>query len=204
MATWIYFDGRNLGKGPEEDIPLPLENAYNADGTPLTVKYEGSRYFTWNHDMEKMIVDTTLQGEQDGDNPSVLTTFLVHALSDCVAKGKDDYMLVFSGHGGGYYGFGGDNHRRKLTQSNASILNAIETALAQVQGAPSKLNVLGFDACLMMAAGALDEFKDIADYFLASEAVEPGHGKSGVVFKLSSVLPSPLWFLMLPFHQHSY
>ena len=46
-------------------------------------------------------------------------------------------------------------------------------------GGPSKLQVLGFDACLMQAVGAADDYFDVADYILASEAVEPGHGKFG-------------------------
>ena len=165
--------------GPDLDIPEPLEGAYNADGSPVTVKFEGSRYFTWDHDTEKMLIDTTLEGEQNSDDPTVLTTYLIRALSDCVAKGKDDFMLTLSSHGSGYAGFGGDNHVRKLggVQSNASVVGAIRAALAAVADAPDRLNVLGFDACLMQAAGAADDYKGITDYYLASEATEPGHGK---------------------------
>lgn len=38
------------------------------------------------------------------------------------------------------------------------------------------LDVIGFDACLMQAVGAADDYKGVAKYILASEAVEPGHG----------------------------
>jgi hypothetical protein len=178
MVTWVYFDARNLGT--DEDIFEPLENVFNADGTPLTEKFEGSRYIRWDHDQEKMVVETTiLEGEQDSDSGLVLQSFLVHALSDCVARGTNEYFLALSSHGGGYAGFGADDHERRRRlgyQSNDSIRNAVQTALASVAGAPSLLDVLGFDACLMNSMGALDEYKDITKYYLASEATEPGHG----------------------------
>ena len=44
-------------------------------------------------------------------------------------------------------------------------------------GNASKVQVVGFDACLMSALGAADDFMAVADNLLASEAVEPGHGK---------------------------
>ena len=37
-----------------------------------------------------------------------------------------------------------------------------------------KKNRFGFDACLMMSYAAAYEFHDIADYYIASEATEPG------------------------------
>ena len=38
-----------------------------------------------------------------------------------------------------------------------------------------KKNRFGFDACLMMSYAAAYEFHDIADYYIASEATEPGN-----------------------------
>lgn len=226
MVTWIYFDNRNFGSATADgspEITTPVENVFNADGTPLTEKYEGSQYITW--DGQRMIVDTELP-EQDSDLGSTVTAFVQYALTDCIAQQTDEYMLVFSSHGeffsqqlsekmrkfsqrisvclhiagGGYAGFGADDNeplRRLATQgkllenklvqpmsfhrwlgyqSNLSIRDAISAALASVAGAPSVLDVLGFDACLMQSVGALDEFKSITRYYLASEAVEPGHG----------------------------
>lgn len=132
-----------------------------------------------------MVVDTELAGEQDSDSPTVLLAFLEKALTDCVAKGATEYFLAFSSHGGGFAGFGGDSHerRRRLIQSNTSIRDAIQTALSNVPGAPEQLDVLGFDACLMQAMGAIDDFMGVAKYFLASEATEPGHGKESIVLR---------------------
>jgi hypothetical protein len=132
--------------------------------------------------MGKMVVDTTLLTEQNSDDPQAVIDFVVPALTDCVERGATEYFVVFSSHGGGWMGFGGDDNdgRRKLVQSNQSILNALTQALAAVPGAPSQLDVIGFDACYMQAMGAADEYQDIAKYILASEATEPGHGECGL------------------------
>jgi len=128
-----------------------------------------------------MVVDTMLTEEQDSDAGEVLQAFLLRAVTDCVAQGTQEYILVLSSHGGGYAGFGADDNaqRRSLSyQTNDSIVGAIATALSSVAGAPSKLDVLGFDACLMQSVGALDEYYSITKYYVASEATEPGHGES--------------------------
>lgn len=136
---------------------------------------------TWDHDLDLMVVDTTLATEQNGDDPQTVIDFVTHALTDCVARGTTEYFVAFSSHGGGWGGFGGDDNtrrgRRSLTQTNMNLAKALEESLAAVDGAPAIFDVLGFDACLMSAVGALDEFHTTAKYLLASEATEPGHGK---------------------------
>ena len=110
------------------------------------------------------MVDTILPGEQDIDSQSTFVNFLTHALTDCVAQGAQEYMFILCSHGGGYAGFGGHEfqvRQRRLAQSNLSILGGIQIALASVAGAPARLDVLGFDACLMSAVGALDEYREV-------------------------------------------
>lgn len=187
---WVYFDGRNFGSG--DDIFTPLEGVWTSDGSELLTdslsqKYEGSQYLTFDYTLGKMVVNTRLQDEQDGYDPNVVLNFAVHALSDCVAKGATEYFFAFSSHGAGFWGFGGDDNPHDSTpQFNIQIVNALSTALTTVPGAPDIFDVIGFDACLMQAVGAMDEYRDISRYFLASEAVEPGHGKC--ISKLHSYL----------------
>lgn len=196
LTTWIYFDGRNfddlqLEQGYYEDgtevINEPLRNVFHADGTPVADKEMGSKYMTYDHAQQKLIVERTLEGEVDGDDPQVLYDFLTVALADCVENQAEEYMLILSSHGGGYAGFGGDEnfrrrHRqlgrsRRLVQPNYYVAAAIQEALDDTMGAPSILDVLGFDACLMSAVGALDDYHRITKYYLASEATEPAHGE---------------------------
>ena len=177
LTTWIYFDHRNYGSG--EDIFDQLQNVFDADGDPLTgLKPEGSQYLTYDHDLQKMVVAFDVPGEQNGDDPQVVYNFFQAAMTNCIARGSTEFMALFSSHGGGFYGFGGDeNAARKLTQINDNIVLALSTALENVPGAPEMYDVIGFDACLMQALGAADEYYRITNYFLASEAVEPGHGE---------------------------
>jgi hypothetical protein len=177
LTTWVYFDSRNYGTA--EDITLPLEEVFAPDGTPLAAKLEGSLLMTWDHAREQMVVNASSPVELNSDHPQILYNFLAHALVDCVARGSTEYMLILSSHGSGMFGFGGDENvarRRRLLQANRHIVNAVQTALGAVEGAPAKLDVLGFDAGLMQAVDALDEYHNITKYYMASEAVEPGHG----------------------------
>jgi hypothetical protein len=201
LTTWIYFDHRNYGNGME-DIDDPLQNVFNSDGSTLSGKKPtGSQYLRWDHNINKMVVDQTLQGEQDGDDPDTVFNFVKTALADCVANSATEYFVAFSSHGGGFDGFGGDENqrRRELSQSNQNIVTALQAALDDVDGAPDKFDVIGFDACLMQAIGAADEYRGVAKYILASEAVEPGHGKhtylkyDGILLA-TALTSTPLYF----------
>ncbi|GAX22182.1 hypothetical protein FisN_19Lh242 [Fistulifera solaris] len=178
LTTWVYFDSRNYGTA--EDITLPLEEVFAPDGTPLAAKFEGSLLMTWDHAREQMVVNASSTVELNSDHPQTLFNFLAYAMTDCVARGSTEYMLILSSHGSGMFGFGGDENvarrRRRLLQANQNIVNAVQSALGAVEGAPAKLDVLGFDAGLMQAVDTLDEYHNITKYYMASQAVEPGHG----------------------------
>jgi len=133
-----------------------------------------------------MIVNFTSTSELNGDDQQTIIDFVTTAMTDCIAKGSTEFVLIFASHGGGKWGFGGDEHKRRrhLAQSNYKITGAIQTTLGQVPGAPTQLDVIGFDACLMQSLDAIDDYRKLTKYYLASEAVEPGHGqwKSRTVF----------------------
>ena len=186
LRLWTYYDALNQGGDP-------LPNTLGLDGKPLTDKFTGSRYMTYDDSIGSMRVDVELSGEQNSDTRQVIEDFLVHAMTDCKAAGYTSLMGIFSSHGGGFAGYGGDeNYRRllrryggapeddegsrKLLQTNQGIVKAITNALATT-GSGDKLDVIGFDACLMQAVGAADDYGGVARNILASEAVEPGHGK---------------------------
>jgi hypothetical protein len=170
LRVWIYYDALNQGG-------QALPSTVDANGNAVGGTFTGSRYITYDPGFGSMMVDTELPGEQNSDTAQQVEDFLSHALSDCLDNGYDSLMAVFSSHGGGFAGYGGDeNARRKLLQTNANVASAIRAALDGNSDAPDKLQVLGFDACLMQAVGAADDYMSVADYIIASEAVEPGHG----------------------------
>lgn len=193
QTTWIYFDALNDG------LPDEIPNLYDASGAELGEKFLGSRYITYSHTLKKMVVDTTIDLEQNSDATDVGIAFFTRAITDCVAKGSDTWMLIMSSHGGGTIGFGGDEFTdRKLLQSNQDIASSINTVLTTVPGAPAKLDVLGFDACLMQGFGVVDDYVNVAKYTLASEAVEPGHGTFLFPLFIGRQIPTS-WILVANF-----
>ena len=81
VTAWIYFDALNPNApGYESDFtPGPLVDLYQADGTPATEKFYGSRYLTYDYDMQKMIVETEFEEELNSDSIPVLYDFVTHA-----------------------------------------------------------------------------------------------------------------------------
>ena len=177
LKTWIYFDALNQANGE------PLPNTLDANGNDLATTataFTGSRYVTYDSAAGKMKVAVEFDGEQNSDLPDTIQRFLEYSLSDCLANGYTSTIVVFASHGGGWAGFGGDENMRRrgrhLLQSNVGVAGAVRAALDSTEGAPAQLEVLGFDACLMQSVEAADDYMGIAQYILASEAVEPGHG----------------------------
>jgi len=168
LRTWIYYDALNQGG-------QALPNTVDSNGNGISSGFTGSRYVTYDSGLQKMKVDVELPGEQNSDTTSAVQSFLEHAMTDCKNNGYDSLMAVFASHGGGFAGYGGDENGRKLLQTNQGVAAAIRGALDNTGSGPT-LDVLGFDACLMQAVGAADDYKYVTKYILASEAVEPGHG----------------------------
>ena len=172
LVTWIYYDHGRAGN-------TPLPNVYDANGIALTTATTSSQILTYNPNAKQMRLVETTTSEQDSEDPATLQAFMERALQDCLAQGTTETFLTLSGHGGGFYGYGGDDdsrrRHRQLTQSNANLATGMKAALTTA-GLDS-LDVVGFDACLMQSLGALDDYRAVAKYVLASEATEPGHGE---------------------------
>lgn len=176
MRTWIYFDGFNQG----EDGQQPLFDTVDSSGDILLEPFTGSRIITYDALLGKFRVAMEYDTEQNSDLPSTLQSFLEHALSDCLKDGYDSLFLGMAGYGGDFWGFGGDqNHRRQrrrdLLQSNQDIASGIRSALENV-GGPDRVDVIGFDAGLMMDIGVGADYFNVSKHILASESVVPGDG----------------------------
>jgi hypothetical protein len=197
--SWIYFDN---GDPEAEDTPDPLPDVFDTEGNPLENRTQDVYYLNYNHEFSEMQIVENL-GELNSDVPETVYNFATKALADCKAAGSTEYFIAFSSHGTGFEGFGGDeNTGRHLegVQTNNDIVSALQSALDD--NGIDKFDIVGFDACLMMAYGAVDDFTSVSKYFLASEEVEPGHGK------FSTALALKLWSFhhtvsKLCFHNHS-
>ncbi len=85
----------------------------------------------------------------------------------------DRYSLILWDHGGGPLGGYGYDELAGKMMSLPAITDALDDSPF---GKGKKLEVLGFDACLMGTAEIAYAFRDYADYFIASQEIEPGFG----------------------------
>ena len=97
LTTRVYHDGRNID-GSEQSQTTPIEGIWTADGSSLVsdttdTKFEGSRYFHYDHALGKMVVETELEGEQNSDDPQVSQKTKI--LADPILYGSLAWSLRF-------------------------------------------------------------------------------------------------------------
>lgn len=114
-------------------------------------------------------------GELDMGDPDTLASFVAGGLKSFPAPQQ---MLILWDHGGGWTGqcmdldAPGSKGPTELTL--VEVRQGIEKGL-KLAG-DDRLDAVGFDQCLMAQLETAVELKDVADYLLASEAIEPGYG----------------------------
>jgi hypothetical protein len=131
------------------------------------------RYYLTKDKDYKNINSPVLQdmGSINMADPKVLTDFIVFAQKNYPAE---NYALILSDHGGGWPGaIEDDSHGGWMTTPD--IRKGIDDAIAQTG---KKIDVLGFDACLMASTEVAYELKDDAKFMVASEQTEGGDGWS--------------------------
>jgi hypothetical protein len=110
-------------------------------------------------------------GDINTGDPKLLADFITRGITDYPA---DNYALIVSDHGASWPGVGGDESSDQDGLSLAEIGDGIAAGLA---GAGlGKLDLLGFDACLMATYEVASALAPLADRMLASQELEPGHG----------------------------
>ena len=109
-------------------------------------------------------------GKTDMSKPETLTKFIVDAMGKFPA---DNVCLVLNDHGGGFVGAMTDDGSGNGIMSTPNLKKALADAEA-ITG--KKIDVLGFDACLMAETEVAYELKDHANIYMASEESEMGPG----------------------------
>ena len=110
-------------------------------------------------------------GDVDSADPAVLADFIAQGIEDNRAG---HYALVISDHGASWPGIGPDEGSDYDVLDLAEITDAISTGLDQA--GVDKLDLLGFDACLMANYEVASAVAPLADRLVASQELEPGHG----------------------------
>lgn len=110
-------------------------------------------------------------GDINTGDPQLLADFITTGIQQNPAE---HYALIVSDHGAAWPGVGGDESSDSDGLSVAELRDGIAAGL---QGAGvDKLDLLGFDACLMATYEVATTMAPLADRMLASQELEPGHG----------------------------
>lgn len=110
-------------------------------------------------------------GDVNTGDPALLAEFIAEGIE---AYPADNYALVISDHGASWPGVGGDESSDQDTLTLAELHSAIEEGLTTA--GVDRLDLLGFDACLMATYEVASELAPLADRLIASQELEPGHG----------------------------
>lgn len=110
-------------------------------------------------------------GDVNSADPATLATFIAEGIEDHPAE---RYSLIISDHGASWPGIGPDEGSENDVLDLAQIVEGISAGLEQA--GVDKLDLLGFDACLMGSYEVASAVAPLADRLVASQELEPGHG----------------------------
>jgi hypothetical protein len=115
------------------------------------------------------VLDTP--GEVDTGDPDVLAGFISSTIQKYPAA---HYALIINDHGSSWPGVGADGSADNDQLTLAELHDGIAAGLDG--GGLDKLDLMGFDACLMSTYETASTLQDVADRMLASQELEPGYG----------------------------
>ncbi|MGB1285401.1 MAG: clostripain-related cysteine peptidase [Aggregatilineales bacterium] len=110
-------------------------------------------------------------GEVNMGASETLVDFVLWAMENYPAE---QYMLMIGSHGAGWQGIGPDYG----DDDDTLFLPEIDAALTEIRerSGVDKLDIVGFDACLMGQLEVYETLTPHTDYILAAEEVIPGFG----------------------------
>lgn len=108
-------------------------------------------------------------GELNMGDPNNLANFVDRSMKDFPAK---RYGLVFGDHGSGWPGILHDEGNGE----DGLTMTELDLALARATKNAGKLELIGFDACLMANFEVARTVSPYAKYMVASQELEPGSG----------------------------
>ncbi|RLE43534.1 hypothetical protein DRJ19_02465 [Candidatus Woesearchaeota archaeon] len=165
----LFVEMQSIGSSDNVNVIVQIDNLYTND--PSTCR----RYYVAQGNCV-LLEDL---GEVDMGDPQTLADFGIWGISNYPA---DHYLLIIWDHGNGWYKEG--DEPVKACCSDWSSGNRIEVANGELAIALSqiasylgrKIDIVGFDACLMGMIEVMYECKDYADIMIGSEEIIPGDG----------------------------
>ena len=185
----IVFDvntAEAVGSTEEVAVVVQLDRydgAYSGDGD-----WTGSRRYYLSPDGDLDIVQSPVAadlGEVDSGDVNTLVDFAIWAMQSYPAE---NYILIMSDHGAGWFGgfTDGDNYNE-----DGIYLPALESALQYITSQTGeKLDILGFDACLMAELEVWAAVAPYANIGVGSEESESATGWAYAAF-LNRLIKNP-------------
>jgi Clostripain family len=174
LEPFMVTDVNELGAvGSNENLQvrefMDRSAGYGEDRLLDQGSWVGARVLDLGEDGSTELVEDL--GDVDSADPEVLATFIAEGIE---AHRAGHYALVISDHGASWPGIGPDEGSDYNVLDLAEITDAISTGLDRA--GVDKLDLLGFDACLMANFEVASAVAPLADRLVASQELEPGHG----------------------------
>ncbi len=163
VATQYFVD---QGFGDYNSVFQEISQIATTDPNLFDTIYENNMLYV-EFDEEPI----EILGEVDMGDPASVTDFVTWGITNYPA---DKYMLIMSSHGLGWAGLGPDYGNN----DSMLLLEEIESGVRAALDATGvdKIDIIGFDACLMSQYEVATALQSIAHYSLAAEEVIPGLG----------------------------
>ncbi|QIG40855.1 hypothetical protein G5T42_16380 [Microbacterium sp. 4R-513] len=141
---------------------------YSADGLANLDDWEDTKFLQVDDGEFTELADL---GELDTGEATTLADFIEASVTEYPAE---HYALMLWDHGGGWLGMGADKTNGEDALELDEIAQGVDEGLSAA--GVDRIDLLGFDACLMATYEVASTLAPYADYLVASEEVEPGHG----------------------------
>lgn len=160
----------DVGTRPGLNLVALVDRAEGYTETPLlgVPDWTGAKLMEVGRDSATVLAD---YGHLNTGDPDVLQAFIRESIRAYPAA---NYGLVISDHGASWPGVGGDESHDHDVLTLAELDQAIGGALAET--GIDRLEMLGFDACLMATFEVASTMAPYADLLISSQELEPGHG----------------------------
>ena len=176
----VYMSGSDISDDALSDVAEMYEGLHG-DSVTVTLLAGGSSRWADLFSPRKLnrcvLADGQIQKLETLSNRNMGKSDTVVDFLDWSVSGypADRYMLIFWDHGGGSAsGVCWDETNSSDYLSLQEIYQALQTYSGKHPG--FHLDWIGFDACLMASYETAAHVAPFADYFIASEELEPGYG----------------------------
>jgi hypothetical protein len=173
LEPFMMKDVAEMGEvGSNENLNIVALVDRSSDYTKRGVlglkNWDGAKLLEVHEGVAKELDD---MGQIDTGDPAVLADFVAEGIERYPAE---HYALIMSDHGASWPGVGGDESADNDALTLAEIRNGVQAGLDEAH--VDKLDLLGFDACLMATYEVASNVAPLAERMVASEELEPGHG----------------------------